>query len=139
MYNLNQLPWSFLLISSPNELMLLSIGSIFKWINSHEKFVGRRNFIFIFYAIIEINPCNSTVCVYLNSLALDELCPKGFLAVFLKIKHNLIPPIIKFQGHWTLKRFNPCYRLIIGRYESPFDVLIIKYGHLKFKVFVKLF
>lgn len=70
--------------------------SIFNRMYSHEEFVIRWYLILSFDTVIKVNSCNSTVCVDLNSLALNKFCAKCFFAIFLKIKHNLIPSIIKF-------------------------------------------
>lgn len=76
--------------------------------------------------------------MHLDLLTLHKLAPKGFLAVLLQIKHNLVPSLIQLQRHRTFERLNTSNRLVVAGDKSTLHVLIVQDSHLESEVFVQL-
>ena len=74
--------------------------------------------------------------MHLHILTLHKLTPKGFPAIILHIKHNLVPPLIQLQWHRTLKWLDPGNGLIIAADKGTFCVLVIKHCHFEFEILI---
>ena len=76
--------------------------------------------------------------MYLHSLAFHKLAPKCFLAIVLQVEHDLVPAVIEFERHATLKGLDASDRLIVGADEGAFDVFIIQNSDFEPEILVHL-
>ena len=115
-----------------------STQSWFIWLNSHKKFILWRYLILRFNCIIKVNPCYSTICIYLYLLTFNIMSAKCLFTILIQIKCNLVPTIIKLQWHWALEWFNSSNWLFITWNKCSFDFFVVYDMYLEFEVFIHL-
>lgn len=109
------------------------------FLDRQEEFKLRWQFLLWIETVRKVYPSNSTIGVNSDSQGFDVVTSIGPTRKVRKIELYLIPSLIQSHRHSTYKWFDSGGRLIIRSSKSASYILIIKYLHLKGKIFLELY